>query len=74
MDLLLRWSSSICLPRDPERGIFKDKTDGHKTIVFGKEYETPTLWNLLDHYVPCAVCTFQNRSFVKMFRGEADNS
>nr|XP_011423386.2 short-chain collagen C4 [Crassostrea gigas] len=61
----------LCLPRDPEWGLYTDGTDGEKAYVFGAEYETATspgnLRSLYQHDVPCAVCLLRNRSVVKMF-------
>lgn len=61
----------LCLPRDPEWGVYKDGINGYKNYVFGAEYETGTspgnLPTLLQHDIPCAVCLLRNRSVVKMF-------
>ncbi|XP_062609491.1 short-chain collagen C4-like, partial [Saccostrea cucullata] len=63
----------LCLPTDPEWGIYKDGFDGHKGLVYGTEYETASFkeniyFNALhDHDVPCAVCLAQNKSVLKMF-------
>ncbi|XP_062603267.1 short-chain collagen C4-like [Saccostrea cucullata] len=60
----------LCLPRDPEWGIYRDGTDGDKAYVYGAEYETDTykhFTSLQYHDVPCAVCLVQNRSVVKIF-------
>ncbi|XP_061178358.1 uncharacterized protein LOC133186999 [Saccostrea echinata] len=62
----------LCLPRDPEWGIYRDGNDGTKACVYGAEYIlTNTLkgrfTSLQYHDVPCAVCLAQNRSIVKMF-------
>lgn len=66
----------LCLPRDPEWGLYTDGTDGEKAYVFGAEYETATspgnLRSLYQHDVPCAVCLLRNRSVVKMFPGEIE--
>lgn len=63
----------LCLPRDPEWGIYRDGTDGYKAYVYGTEYETRTapgsLTTLQDHDAPCAVCLVRNRSIVRMFPG-----
>ena len=62
----------LCLPRDPEWGIYKDGTDGAKAYVYGAEYETYTynsMPTVHDHDVPCAVCLVRNRSVTKMFPG-----
>ncbi|XP_078331169.1 uncharacterized protein LOC111103549 [Crassostrea virginica] len=60
----------LCLPRDPEWGIYKDGTDGAKAYVFGAEYQTYS-YNVPpgvhDHDVPCAVCLVRNKSVTKMF-------
>ncbi|XP_062572292.1 short-chain collagen C4-like [Saccostrea cucullata] len=61
----------LCLPRNPEWGLYKDGNDGHKAYLYGAEYETETFTShftsLHDHDVPCAVCLVQNRSIVQMF-------
>lgn len=66
----------LCLPRDPEWGLYNDGVDGAKTYVFGAEYETTTstdnLRTLQEHDVPCAVCIIRNKSLVKMFPGEME--
>ncbi|XP_022292590.2 uncharacterized protein LOC111103545 [Crassostrea virginica] len=62
----------LCLPRDPEWGIYKDGTDGYKAYVYGAEYETDTynsMPTVHNHDVPCAVCLVRNRSVTKMFPG-----
>lgn len=64
----------LCLPRDPEWGVYTDGADGTKAFVYGAEYETSTsagsLQALHDHDVPCAVCLARNKSVVKMFPGK----
>nr|XP_022292587.1 uncharacterized protein LOC111103541 [Crassostrea virginica] len=64
---------ALCLPRDPEWGIYKDGTDGAKAYVYGAEYETHMstafIKSLLHHDVPCAVCLVRHRSVIKMFPG-----
>ncbi|XP_062612027.1 uncharacterized protein LOC134273737 isoform X2 [Saccostrea cucullata] len=64
----------LCLPRDPEWGIYRDGSEGVKAYVYGAEYETETFTShftsLHNHDVPCAVCLVQNRSTVQMFPGE----
>lgn len=64
----------LCLPRDPEWGVYTDGTEGEKAYVFGMEYETATspgiLRSLYQQDVPCAVCLLRNKSVVKMFPGE----
>uniref|UniRef100_K1QIL0 Short-chain collagen C4 n=1 Tax=Magallana gigas TaxID=29159 RepID=K1QIL0_MAGGI len=61
----------LCLPKDPEWGLYTDGTDGDKAYVYGAEYETATspgnLRSLYQHDVPCAICLLRNRSVVKMF-------
>ncbi|XP_062599822.1 uncharacterized protein LOC134261396 isoform X2 [Saccostrea cucullata] len=60
----------LCLPRDPEWGIYRDGTDGEKAYVFGAEYETSDVSHsasLQNHDVPCAVCLVRNRTVVKVF-------
>ena len=61
----------LCLPRDPEWGIYRDGTEGAKSYVYGAEYETDTLMSTLyNHDVPCAVCLVRNRSVLQMFPGK----
>ena len=62
----------LCLPRDPEWGIYKDGADGDKAYVYGAEYQTYTynsMPGVHDHDVPCAVCVVRNRSLLQMFPG-----
>ncbi|XP_078312769.1 uncharacterized protein LOC144619215 [Crassostrea virginica] len=61
---------SLCLPSDPEWGIYRDGKEGNKAYVYGAEYETNTFISMPDvhdHDVPCAVCLVPNRSVVNMF-------
>lgn len=64
----------LCLPKDPEWGIYKDGVEGHKSFMFGAVYETSTvpgyLSALYHHTVPCAVCLVRDKSLVKMFPGK----
>ena len=63
----------LCLPRDPEWGIYRDGIDGAKASVYGAEYETNALPGYMsavhDNDVPCAVCLVRNRSVVQMIPG-----
>jgi hypothetical protein len=63
----------LCLPRDPEWGMYKDGTDGDKAYIYGAEYETYTflgnMRNLYEHDVPCAVCLIHQKSLLRMFPG-----
>lgn len=67
----------LCLPRDPEWGMYRDGTDGFKSYIYGAEYQTHKFNDYLssfhDHDIPCAVCLVRNRSVVKMFPGNARN-
>ena len=67
----------LCLPRDPELGMYRDGTDGYKSYMYGAEYQTHKFNDYLssfhNHDVPCAVCLTRNRSVVKMFPGNARN-
>ena len=67
-------SEYLCLPSDPQWGIYKDGLDGVKALVYGTEYETYTynenFAGMHDQDVPCAVCLVQNRSVVRMFPGK----
>lgn len=64
----------LCLPRDPEWGIYSDGDNGGRAFVHGAEYQTHSspgyLRTLYQHDVPCAVCLRRNRSVVKMFPGK----
>ncbi|XP_062599823.1 short-chain collagen C4-like [Saccostrea cucullata] len=65
-------SDPLCLPRDPEWGIYRDGTDGEKGYVYGAEYQTFDVSHsasLHDHDVPCAVCLVKDRSVVRLFPG-----
>lgn len=67
-------SEYLCLPSDPQWGIYRDGHDGVKALVYGAEYETYTynenFAGMHDHDVPCAVCLVHNRSVVRMFPGK----
>lgn len=64
----------LCLPREPEWGVYRDGTDGQKAYIYGAEYQTNTLYGYMrsfhDHDVPCAVCLVPKKSIVKMFPGK----
>ncbi|KAK3090969.1 hypothetical protein FSP39_016111 [Pinctada imbricata] len=49
----------LCMPKDPEWGIYTDGTDGSKSYLYGAEYEVDTLTDsrksLHDQDVPCTV-------------------
>lgn len=64
----------LCLPKNPQWGVYKDGTDGGKAYIFGGEYQTDTvpayMTALLQHDVPCAVCLVRRRSVVQMFPGQ----
>eukprot|EP00105_Crassostrea_gigas_P005350 XP_011418913.1 PREDICTED: short-chain collagen C4 isoform X2 [Crassostrea gigas] len=61
----------LCLPRDPEWGMYTDGYDGDKNYVYGAEYETQTfkgnIKTVHNHDVPCAVCLVRRKSVVQMF-------
>lgn len=63
----------LCLPRNPEWGMYTDGHEGYKSYVYGAEYETESfkgnIQTLHDHDVPCAVCLVRQRSVVQMFPG-----
>ena len=63
----------ICLPRDPQWGIYKDGFQELKTYLLGAEYKTRdfnyNFRGIHDYRVPCAVCLVRDRSVVKMFPG-----
>nr|XP_034330871.1 short-chain collagen C4-like isoform X2 [Crassostrea gigas] len=62
---------TLCLPRDPEWGLYSNGHDGAKAYVYGAEYETYTFTGYIktvnEHDVPCAVCLVRQRGVVKMF-------
>lgn len=64
----------LCLPRNPEWGMYIDGYDGSKAYVYSAEYETYTfkdyIKSLHNHDVPCAVCLVRQRSVVQMFPGK----
>ena len=69
----------LCLPRNPEWGIYRDGVENiYSNIVYGAEYETngvPGYMSTLhDHDVSCAVCLVRGKSIVKMFPGEKNGS
>nr|XP_022292603.1 short-chain collagen C4-like isoform X3 [Crassostrea virginica] len=61
----------LCLPKDPQWGVYKNGVDKWRAFVFGAEYETQTFTgstvSLQHHDVPCAVCLTRGRSVIKMF-------
>lgn len=63
----------LCLPRNPEWGIYIDGHDGAKNNIHGAEYETGTYKGYMKtvhyHDVPCAVCMVLQKSLIKMFPG-----
>lgn len=63
----------LCLPRNPEWGLYTDGHEGYKAYVYGAEYETETfkgnIQTLHNHDIPCAVCLVRQRSVVQMFPG-----
>lgn len=65
----------LCLPRDPEWGVYRDGVDKFRASVYGAEYETNTAVGILPtvhmHDVPCAVCLLHSTSIVKMFPGKS---
>ena len=64
---------SLCLPRDPQWGIYRDGTDGNKALIYCAEYKTATVYGYMltfhDNDVPYAVCLVRNRSVVQMIPG-----
>lgn len=64
----------LCLPRNPEGGMYTDGYEGNKNYVYGAEYETNSfkgyIQTIHDHDVPCVVCLVRQRTVVKMFPGE----
>lgn len=63
----------LCLPRNPEWGIYIDGHDGPKNYIHGAEYETGSfrgyIKSLQNHDVPCAVCLVRQKSVIMMFPG-----
>eukprot|EP00105_Crassostrea_gigas_P017523 XP_011435336.1 PREDICTED: uncharacterized protein LOC105333829 [Crassostrea gigas] len=61
----------LCLPRNPEWGMYTGGYDGLKNYVYGAEYKTKTFTGYIqtihDHDVPCAVCLVRQRTVVQMF-------
>ncbi|XP_052704573.1 uncharacterized protein LOC128180490 [Crassostrea angulata] len=61
----------LCLPRNPEWGMYTDGFDGSKNYIFGTEYRTSSLTGNVqrvnNHDVPFAVCLVRQRSVVQMF-------
>ncbi|XP_065928358.1 uncharacterized protein [Magallana gigas] len=61
----------LCLPRNPEWGMYTDGYEGSKNYVYGAEYETNSfkgyIQTIQDHDVPCVVCLVRQRTVVKMF-------
>ena len=66
----------LCLPKDPEWGIYRDGVQSFRAYVYGAEYETFEFSDLMttiaENDIPCAVCLVTNRSVVKMFPGRCD--
>lgn len=67
----------LCLPRNPEWGMYTGGYDGLKNYVYGAEYKTKTFTGYIqtihDHDVPCAVCLVRQRTVVQMFPGKFGN-
>lgn len=63
----------LCLPKNPEWGLYNDGYDGSKAFIHGAEYETGSFRGYLktvhDHDVTCVVCLVRQRSVVQMFPG-----
>lgn len=63
----------ICLPKNPEWGLYNDGHDGAKNYVYGAEYETGSFTGYIktieDNDVPCVVCLVRRKSVVQMFPG-----
>lgn len=63
----------LCLPRNPEWGIYTNGHDGYRNYIHGAEYETGSFRGYMktvhNHDVPCAVCLVHQRSVIKMFPG-----
>ncbi|XP_078310678.1 uncharacterized protein LOC144618480 [Crassostrea virginica] len=61
----------LCLPKDPEWGIYRDGVQSFRAYVYGAEYQTFEFSDLMStiaqNDIPCAVCLVPNRSVVKMF-------
>ncbi|KAK3109050.1 hypothetical protein FSP39_021864, partial [Pinctada imbricata] len=58
----------LCLPSDPEWGLYTDTEDSIRAYVYGAEYQFHTLTDsrkkVHDYDVPCAVCRVMGRSTV----------
>ncbi|XP_065925529.1 uncharacterized protein [Magallana gigas] len=61
----------LCLPRNPEWGLYNDGYDAYKNLVFGGEYRTGSFTGNIrtvdNHDVPCALCLVRRKSVVQMF-------
>ena len=66
----------LCLPKEPEWGIYRDGVQSFRAYVYGAEYETFEFSDLMStiaqNDIPCSVCLVPNRSVVKMFPGRCD--
>lgn len=58
----------LCLPRNPEWGLYNDGLNGTKSYVYGAEYKTGSFRGYIktvdSHDVPCALCLVRHRSVV----------
>eukprot|EP00058_Branchiostoma_floridae_P013327 XP_002598815.1 hypothetical protein BRAFLDRAFT_74508 [Branchiostoma floridae] len=60
-------ANRVCLPKDPEWGVFTDGNQGYGAYMYGAEYELSTVNNPFqsvsgrNHDVPCAVCHVASR-------------
>lgn len=65
----------ICLPKNPEWGLYNDGHDGAKNYVYSADYGTGSFTGYIktieDHDVPCAVCLVRRKSVVQMFPGRS---
>lgn len=63
----------LCLPRNPEWGMYTDGHDGYRNYIHGAEYESGSFRGYMkkvhNNGVPCAVCLVRQRSVINMFPG-----
>ncbi|XP_062573100.1 short-chain collagen C4-like [Saccostrea cucullata] len=62
----------LCLPTDPEWGVYNDRVDEWSAYMYGAEYETVTIPDnrvakLHNENVPCAVCLLRDKSIARVF-------
>lgn len=62
----------LCLPRNPECGIYTDGHDGYRNYIHGAEYETGSFRGYMktvhNHDVPCVFVWFTNDLLFRCFQ------